>query len=282
MKKLTTILLALLFSGSAWALPIGNPIQASIIRDGTFWEGCCGDFCDPCLSWWEAWSFRVGFYGDYVFNYHMEVDRSGDDSTIHDTEIYTNAAYFALNLWDRLDVFTTLGASHIYITSPRSAFGNANNNWGFIDTETNFSWSVGLRGTLWECGCFGLGIEGQYFYTRPNINFVRSENGDPDYLSEEHLKLQEWQIGIGAAYQIYIASTTAFIPYMGVKWSHVWIDMHNFHSTQAGMTLFDLESERGFGYAIGVTLLGCSKVSVTVEGRFINEKAVYVDGQFRF
>jgi len=48
------------------------------------------------------------------------------------------------------------------------------------------------------------------------------------------------------------------------------------------LTFFNLRSERNFGYAFGLTLLGCNKTSVTVEARFIDEKALYVNGQFRF
>ena len=280
MKKLPATLLTILISGSAFALPIGNPWEASIMCDGIFREGYYADCRDPSINWCDAWSIRVGFYGDYVFNLHMKVD-GNENPTIHDTEIYTNAAYLAFNLWDRIDLFGTLGASHLYITTPRQPFVVVTNNkWFLIETETDFSWSIGLRGTIWECGCFALGGETQYFQTRPDINFVRAEDSDSEYINEI-LKYSEWQIGIGAAYRINIAScSTALIPYLGVKWNRAWIDMGDFSFI---FTRFlDLKKDRNFGYSVGVTLLGCNKGSVTVEGRFVNEKAVYVNGQFRF
>ncbi len=282
MKKIAALLTGLALSTCAYGLPIGNPWEAGLMRDGVFKEGHCASFCDPCVSWLDAWSVRIGFYGDYVYNYHMEVDRHNHRDNIHDTEIWTNAAYFALNLFDRFDFFATLGTSKFEIHTPRKAFGGAgDNNFVTIQTDTDFSWSLGIRATLWECGNLGLGAEAQYFSSNPNINYVKREGVAPDYRNEDDLEYQEWQIGFGAAYRINIAScATALIPYLGVKWGRAWIDLENIES--GGLTIYDLRSDKNFGYAFGMTLLGCNKASVTVEARYIDEKALYVNGQLRF
>jgi len=274
MKKLAATLLTFLISGSAFALPIGNPWEASIMCDGICWEGNCGDYCDPCLSLCDAWSFRFGFYGDYVFNHDMNCDTCEGKPTIHDVEFYTNAGYLAFNLWDRVDLFATLGATRIYIETNLGFIRPGDNARDFLETDTSFSWSVGGRGTIWECGCLGVGIEGQYFRSKPDINFVREENNSSVYMNGEKLKYHEWQVGLGAAYRINIAyCSTALIPYIGIKWNRAWLE---------DIDQDDFKSNRYFGYAIGATLLGCNKGSITVEGRFLNEKAVYVNGQVRF
>ena len=282
MKKLVAPLLTLLISSSAYALPIGNPWEASLMYNGVFWEGHCADYRDPCINWCDGLSVRLGFYGDYVFNRHMEVSRHEGHASIHDTEIWTNAGYVAFNMWDRFDIFATLGTTQLQIFTPQSAFSTNSNVFIRVETETDFSWSLGMRGTIWECGCFALGGEAQYFQTRPDINFTQLEAKDPLYSDKgEKLKFKEWQIGLGAAYRINITScVTAVIPYLGVKWGHTWIDMDD--KLIAGGHLFDLRNERDFGYAFGLTLLGCNKTSITVETRFIDEKALYVNGQFRF
>lgn len=276
MKKIAAALASLFLMGGLCALPIGNPSEASLLCDGVFMQGEC-----------DIWSIRAGFYGDYVYNDHMEVDRHGNHGSIHDTKIWTNAGYLAFNLYDRLDIFATLGASHLNIHTPRVVFGGSGlNNYVTIETDTDFSWSLGLRTTLWQCNCLGVGVEAQYFRACPQINYVKREGLDPVYPSNEHMKYQAWQVGIGASYRINIAScATALIPYLGIKVAQAWGDMGKFQSTlnsDTTFTFYDLRNERNVGYAFGLTLLGCNRSSVTVEARFVDEKALYVNGQLRF
>lgn len=281
MKKLFMTMVSVLACGAAFALPVGNPSDASLLCDGLIWEGHCGDPCDPCLTMCDSWSIRVGFYGDYVFNRHMEVDHdaSDHDHDIEHTEIYTNAGMIAFNVWDRFDIFATLGASTLYIDTNASAFGSANAGYRFeLETDTDFSWSLGARATIWECGCTSFGIEGQYFYTKPDIKRVTLGATTSNYLDGQHdAKYREWQIGIGVSHRINLLT-----PYIAVKWAHSKLDLDNAMITSPTATLWNLESKKVWGYAVGVSLVDCEKASLTVEGRFADEKAVHVNGQIRF
>ncbi len=280
MKKLYVTLLTFLACGSAYALPVGNPSDASLLCDGLLFEGHCGDPCDPCLSWLDAISIRVGFYGDYVFNRHMEVDRNEDDSDIEHTKLFTNAGYVAANIWDRLDVFATFGATNLFIDTNGSAFGIPAVGSRFVlETKSHFSWSAGVRGTIWECGCTSLGAEFQYFYTRPRVKRITEAALISDY-PDNFLtsKFYEWQFGVGFAHRINI-----FVPYIAVKWSRAHFKFDNARPAPLpGIILFDLENKKDWGYAVGVSLVDCEKASLTVEGRFGDEKAVHVNGQIRF
>ncbi len=145
MKKLFMTMVSVLACGAAFALPVGNPSDASLLCDGLIWEGHCGDPCDPCLTMCDSWSIRVGFYGDYVFNRHMEVDHdaSDHDHDIEHTEIYTNAGMIAFNVWDRFDIFATLGASTLYIDTNASAFGSAPQTLGRrVTLSTANAWTI--------------------------------------------------------------------------------------------------------------------------------------------
>ncbi len=289
MKKLAATILTLLISGSAFALPLGNPWEASLMCEGVFCAGEYPHYRDPCIGWCDAWSFRIGFYGDYVFNRRMELANSADSSSategssVRDTEIYTNAAYLALNFWDRLDLFATLGGTRIEISSFTSSFLATNNIADFIsETETAFSWSLGLRASLWECHCFQLGAEAQYFRSSPDVNFVRVVGEETFYQDDISVSYREWQIGLGISYRInIICCSTALLPYAGIKWGKAQINTDNFEFIP-NLPVSSLESEHATGYAIGVTLLGCNKGTVTVEGRFANEKAVHVNAQIRY
>lgn len=284
MKKLFMTMLTILTCGAAFALPVGNPSDASLLCDGLIWEGHCGDPCDPCLTWCDAFSIRFGFYGDYVFNRHLEVDTNQNDSVIEHSRVSTNAGFIAANFWDRFDVFSTLGVTNLFAETNASAFGSSLNGPRIeIEGNSHFSWSVGLRGTIWECGCTSLGAEGQYFSTHSDVRRVTVRAIDSFYPDQVDFKYREWQIGLGLSHRINI-----FVPYVAIKWSRAKVDFDNatFTSTTPGIagisTLFNLESRRDWGWAVGVSLVDCEKASLTVEGRFVDEKALYVSGQIRF
>lgn len=266
-------------------------MDASLYRSSLFLGGCyedhCCDPCDPCFSWCNAWSIRAGFYGDYVFDRHMELD-TRDHADLDDFEIFTNAGFVALNICDRLDIFATLGATSINLTANPKVFALDQDEALFLETETAFSWSIGGRLTIWSCDCWYFGIEGQYFYTKPDVERITAE-GFLIYPDDEiDLKYSEWQVGIGAAYLLQVGcSGISAIPYTGLKWSGSCGDFDDAGIfagsplTQPG-TLFDVENKKYWGWGLGMTLLFCDALSVTVEGRFADEKGVHVNGQFRF
>jgi major outer membrane protein len=271
-----------------FALPIGNPLDASWLCTGVFLEGTCCDPCTPGLSWCEAWSGRIGFYGDYVFNRHLKVSQNEQDSSIRRTELYTNAAYLAFNVWNRIEIFGSLGASKMRLQTPDSAFLRvAGPNYALnIDIDSHFSWSLGGRGTIWECGCFGIGVEGQYFCFKSAINYLDNNFTEPVYLEDADIRYEEYQIGFGATYQIPIVGCGTFVvPYVGVKWAHPRLDMGNYtilDSEDNLVTLFNLKRQKDFGYAVGLTLVGSSRWSFTAEARFVDELALHINTQFRF
>jgi major outer membrane protein len=294
MKKLVVTLLTILTCGAMQALPVENPGAASLFTNGMF---CNRDVCDPCFNWCDAWSIRIGFYGNYVYNRHLEAKTNGHD--IAKTTLFTNAGYLAFNICDRIDLFGTLGATTIAYTDtfvgPPSEFtpGVAVPNTVFVDTGLNeaFSWSVGGRVTLWESNCFMLGIEGEYFRTAPKYDYY---NGDfqvglvglDDFFSNIY---SEWQVGLGAAYTIFGRNPNfACIPYIAIKWS----DCDLAHSYEYVVDLIDreplqillpgMQAAKHWGYAVGATCVMSNCIGVTVEGRFGDEKALYVNGQFRF
>ncbi len=212
----------LLCSASALqALPVGNPAEPSLLIDGVMFEGLQGDPCDPCISFCDSISLRAGFYGDYVFDRSLKTDvnklftmgkafsGAAKDLTIadvpedsvsnvaygqhlHNAELYTNAAFLALNIWDRFDIFCTLGAMNGYIKGNSKAFNlvgvigdiddlantqkenvspNCQLNQAVVElyTDTAFAWSIGARAALWECGCASLGAEFQYAQSKPKV-----------------------------------------------------------------------------------------------------------------
>nr|ACG80795.1 major outer membrane protein [Chlamydia pecorum] len=294
MKKLlkSAFLSAAFFAGNAslHALPVGNPAEPSLLIDGTIWEGMSGDPCDPCATWCDAISLRVGFYGDYVFDRVLKTDvpkmfsmgpaptgSSPADSAspkerenpaygkhMHDAEWFTNAGYIALNIWDRFDVFCTLGATSGYFKGNSSSFNligligisgtdlsnklpNASISNGVVElyTDTTFSWSIGARGALWECGCATLGAEFQYAQSKPRVQELNVLSNVAQFtvhkpqgyvgqslplpiiagtsnatdLKNATINYHEWQVGAALSYRL-----NMLVPYIGVQWSRATFD----------------------------------------------------------
>lgn len=288
MKKLVLTMLTVLSSGAAIALPVGNPSDASSLTNGIFFENCggCNTSCNPCGSWIDSFSFRFGFYGDYVFNRHLRRRNSaggtGRGPVIERSTINTNAGYLALNFMNRFDVFTTLGVTRFHLDTNSSAFSTADGLRFHLDSHSNFSWSVGARLTIWECGCTALGIEGQYFAVNPEIdNLVVA---DTFTLSPGNFDINynEWQVGLGLSHRIGL-----LVPYVAVKYSrvHTRFTGTTFDIAALGETFIfpqRLRSDKRWGYAVGTTLVDFYKMNVTAEARFADEKALYVNAQIRF
>lgn len=280
MKKLVAITLTILSCGMAYALPLGNPAEASMLCDGIYFEGPCYSFCQPGITWCNAFSFRFGFYGDYVFNRHLECDENHIVDDIEDTELFTNAAYLVANYWDKLDFFVTLGASNFRICTNAFTFNGPNSQRFVLESETDFSWSVGVRLTFLQLGCTTLGAEGQYFFTKPHVTRVTvgdtNSNYPPNFIK---LKYQEWQFGFGVSHRIW-----NLVPYVGAKACGVKVDFGDALIPVGAsiLSLPDLDNRFIGGFVIGVSLVDCDRMALTVEARYPDEKALYANGQIRF
>lgn len=295
MKKLvTTTLLCLLTGGAAYSLPVGNPSEANLFTQGLWWGGCDCDFCDPCFCWFDAWDVRVGYYGDFVFNRHLEVDHEGTGRAhdIRETEINTNAGYFVLNICNVLDVFGTLGETRLRFQTNQDAWTTLSTNSDCVFlTDSSFSWSIGARAGLFSWKCFTVGIEGQYFRTHTDVTtFIDGVFNLYDYFNDNNeASYSEWQVGLGLSYMIKtVCPELAIVPYVATKWSRAHFRSkleftHQTGSETTGLfTLHNLKADKLWGFATGVTFTMCDSFGVTVEGRWCDEKALYVNGQFRF
>ncbi len=302
MKKQFMTMLAVLSCGAVQALPVGNPAAASLLCDGIFWEGHCGDMCDPCLTWCDAFSVRFGFWGDYQFNRYMETDDS-ESKDVDTTRVISNAAYLVGNFWDRFDIYATLGTTQlqfwgdqgIWQASGPSPVNQTGDALFHLTTNTNFAWSIGARGTIWECGCTSVGAEFQYLQSRPTLQFYDEYNNDvgTDERYRQHftaggygIKYLDWQVGLGIAHRINL-----LVPYVAVRWSGAKAYLGSAKLQSDGVqapgipnsaTLVDLKTNKYWGYAVGASLVDCEKMALTVEGGFASSIEASVIGEIRF
>lgn len=276
------IVAASLIHTACYALPLGNPQEASLLNCGAFNNypmaclGCRVDFV----------TVRVGFYGDYVFNRHLKAKTpSGKWKSLHETRLMTNAAVIAVDILNRGEFFSTLGGTNLSLKSRAVSLGSTSTLDFLLETQTRFSWSVGGNVILWKCGSFSLGIEGQYFNYRPKLKEVRFETMDVLYPSRTvRVKYDEWQLGAGIAYSFFISDSATCVPYIGVEGAAAYGTFGEFlfAETIDSVMLPHFRSDRNVGYALGLSLVGCGTWQITAEARFINETACHVSADFRF
>lgn len=292
MKKIFPIILSLLSASAVYALPVGNPIDASLYTDGIFW---CNNYdeCDPCPSLCSSFSMRIGFWGDYVFDRHMETDKPGNtatrsfqnNSTIQKFSIYKNQGVLVFNWADWWDIWGLVGAANFSQISPALDLGNVRGTTIMLYSPT-ISYGAGSRMTLWNCGCFGLGIEGQYFGAQPKLNSYEFViDGITNYVTGAKASTYtEWQVGLGASYRVE-GYGNSLVPYIAVKFAGATLTQNNTayaSSTGDILTQGNLCNQKSTGFAVGMTATSADKVGITVEGRFADETAVFVNGQIRF
>ncbi|MBS0623988.1 MAG: hypothetical protein JSS62_05130 [Verrucomicrobia bacterium] len=292
MKKLAFVGLLCLPGMLAWALPISNPIDASLYTHSTWSRRTCRDICDPAFSWYDAMDVRIGFYGDYVFNRYLQVNNSTNQpgNCVDTTTIFTSAGTVTANIYNIIDVYGVFGATHLNINTNAKLFLNSAPIAGVsvvnLDFRPNFSWSAGGRWTVVNCSCFGLGMEGQYF--RTNVRLNSSYDGvSITYFNNDNTAIySEWQAGVGASCRFNNCYPgLSLVPYAGVKWAGANLSLPTITYADINsntFTLRNLHSSKLWGYALGVTATLNSMFGVTVEGRWADESAVYAESQLRF
>lgn len=290
MKKLLLPFVLFILCSSIFALPVGNPSESNMLCRGLFCRGkppSC-----PTLHIWDDFSYRMGYYGDFVFNRlirNHDSDNSNNSEHIKNCRILTNAAYLDLNVWKGFDIFGTLGATNFSYSGNQFAFGPITiPSSGCIRAETAnaFSWSVGVRGILYEWCGMQLGMEGQFFQSELKLKKLKF-NHDSTLLVRNGLhtygQCTEMQVGIGISRRF-----KAFLPYIAAKWSEFEVVWRNnpspitFPNSDLSLSIHDLRGRKHWGMAVGCSLISCNLAALTLEGRFIDENALYVNAQFRF
>jgi major outer membrane protein len=266
------ILLALKIT--AQGLPGGNPSEPNLFI-------CAPDCTLTTLC--DCFVFGCGFYGDYVFDRHLRTVTGRDIDT---TKLFTNAAYFSASFRERAEIFTALGVSRLSLNTSLAPFNAIDPHPLFeMETQSDFSYSMGARALLLRYRCLAIGLEGQYFSTEPNIKRLYIAAGAvsyPGYSLITHYS--EWQVGLGAGYRY----NPYFVPYVAIKYARAYWKLADGKNviieSNTNTFLYNLNNQKNIGYCIGLTFCPLieERLAVTVEARFASEKALYVNGLIQF
>lgn len=219
---------------------------------------------------------QAGFYGDYVLNRYLKTDvdlTSYFPNTIQNaplvnpavnvaynqkmtqSQMFTNAGLITVNIFQKLNVFGSFGATSAYIKGPSTAFNMSgvltepftagttglsdaiNNSVVEFHTRESFSWSVGGHAVIFHHKNLSFGIETQYFKNESIINelnvlsnYAQFYQTNPKGFSKSLIKKNVLPAGnpttkasvnytewqVGAGFSLNIKS---LVPYIGLKWS---------------------------------------------------------------
>ncbi len=258
-----TLLTTLFISSALYSLAVYNPGAPAFETDGVF-------FCDDC----NCWAFKLGYRGDYVFDRYLQ---SGT-TLAFPARIFTNAGVLTLNLLERLDVYGYAGVSESDLTLYTT------DTWTSVHDKSKFSWGLGAKLVVWECtwgrcGTTYAGIDAQYAWLEHPHSYavteLSSEGSTIDIAIPGDFRAywREWQFALGITHKF------SFIaPYAAIKWSSVLVPTND----EVTAIPEKLESQRHFGYLLGVTLVDVGRMTVSAEVRFCDEKAAAVNAEFRF
>ncbi len=260
MKKLYLFLLCLCsLSSSAQALYFGNPAEADLIEEGFFMP-------DDAIM-----KVKLGYIGDIVFDRRLKA-YAGAAGNLNNFSFRANQGLLTLVFIDRIEAFGSVGAAKFnFVFHPRPDHPRRE-----YQSFERVTWGTGLRGTLFQINHVTVGMEGGFQWANPHFRLDAFDV--PLYNAPSRMKYREWQLGIGATYQI-----DDFFPYVGVKYSYVKGKMIAPRiSAQVPHAHFNLRSRDHFGIVLGCTLTTGKIFDITAESRLIDEESVSFAGNIKF
>lgn len=227
-------------------------------------------------------SFRFGYYGDFVFDRYLENNLKIKTDR---TRMITNAGYLVFGM-KGAEIFATIGESRLSIFSPAISFSQGQSfpeDSAIVDIafHDNLSWSVGGRYQFFHYRCLGLGVAGQYFQTKPHLDYF---NVLDNFQITNNIctNWKEWQVGLGCSLDFASPFPVfAWSLYSAVKYSHCAVRGNMPLMLASSISLLDADlflpnfhSRKNIGLAIGATAVMNTKVGVTVEASFFDTSAV--------
>lgn len=264
MKKLLVVVAFVLSASATYAGPAGNPSAPQLIEEGFFISR-------------DSWmNFRIGYEGSFITDGRMK-QRTESSGRVDNFRQEYNAGTFTLNILERVDVFGVFGSARMKADWRISlALGAAR-----IETQSKyqFLWAVGGNILLFDWGNTGLGIAGRFTWTNPSLEWPTS-NGTGFATNGAKFRYYQWQVDLALSHRIDI-----FIPYVGIKFSGARARIRTLTSipiANNGAGSIHMRNRDYVGAVIGTTLTSGKYFMLNIEGRFVDEEAVSITGEFRF
>lgn len=256
-------LLVFLFSPAIlFATYFGNPALPKLQSDGLF---------KSPPSWY---CLRIGYMTDYLYSQRYRdtyaISSLSNPSSV--IKLSTDAATLTLDFKNYFDITALIGSSELQID--QSVF-----------TKRQLSWGIGSKWLLYQTGSLTCALDLKYFESEQKPLYFVSDGYAYNVISNFHLNYAEIQAALGAAYR-----TKTLAPYFYLTYLYSKIDPTPY-SVIVRIPFFDFSADassrsitgmRRWGLAVGGTVIGGKKGSLTIESRFFNQNAINVSGEVRF
>ncbi|MBI5893389.1 MAG: hypothetical protein HZB79_07035 [Deltaproteobacteria bacterium] len=255
--------------------------------------------------------FSLGVEYDGVFNRDLKF-KSGNSSktaggvtvsvpypstgdSIKDMKLESNRIFIkgTLGLHPNIDLFLKLGMADAKWKYKYVSPGETDEKNEF-DGDYDFVYGGGIKAKIFESsGGLRVMVDGQYLRYEVDGDFkvdgkdlaqIIIDDGATTASYNSKTKIQEWQVAL------YVNQTFGqFSPYAGVKYSDVTAKSEtNFSRIDGGVALSGkldekAEADNNFGIIVGADIyLIPNRLSVNIEGRFIDETAGTIGVNYRF
>lgn len=275
-------------SGIAMAMPSDGDLNTAQLK-GTIGEAV--GLNQPIDLGWGPIAIGFGATGDFV------LDRSLEGTADLEEEWYGGNIYF--DPIDRVHLNLFVGAARIQAGS--LSIDNNTATKVEMESETNLAGGGSGKVDIYEFSVLdSVGITGHppmAFFATGGYRYTNLDADSASPLSNHTLvldtnfELQEWQAGGGVSQRINWGGF-GWVFYVGGKYSDVDLDVGGTtkytpnvvgNGPTETVTTGDLESGDVVGVFCGLQILGWEdRFSVAVEGRFVDETAVSVNGRLRW
>jgi len=223
----------------------------------------------------------VGLDNEYIFGKDWKFKSAtvlSANSTIKDIE--TEKGYYAgmkaaYGLLDNLDVYVRLGAAD-YEVKGQIFTGSTPGDKLKFDTDTDFAYGLGLKGTYPLKNDWLLGCDLQYRRSKHEAEHKSTPvSGAEETTTYKSFVQQEWHIAPYLARKI-----GSFVPYLGVRYSDAKLEIKNPASSDFGEV--EQEADDNVGVFLGTDYKMGETCSLNLEGRFIDETAMSAGISWKF
>lgn len=262
LKKNARLAAALLIPTTLKATFFANPALPALETDGIVKSPPSG-FC-----------FRLGYMADNLYrqSYHEEFQIDGAAISTSHAKLTTNAATITLNYKNWLDLNALAGCAQMQIDHD-------------IYTKQQLAWGIGAKFLVFQTGSIFVGLDLKYFQSNQKPVYLSSAGYAYNIRSNFKMNYLEQQAAIGIAYRTQMISPYIYASYLYSKISPepmtLVVRMPTYDGYAQSYSSSVIDKHR-WGMALGATIVGGCKGSVTLESRFFNQNALNVSGEVRF
>lgn len=243
-----------------------------------------------------AWPVGLGATGDFVLDRTLDLeDTDGRDLPEEDMESTWYGGNIYLDLLENVHLNFFIGVVDIELGSV--AINNNNTTKLAIETDSDLAGGGSGKVDIYSFPVFAeqpnmwLFATGGYRYGQADVDSVVRGTTPASAFGME-VEVSEWQAALGLSQRFdHWIEGIAFVPYGGVKYNDVDVNVTGFARFPLGVgnpinenvKTGHRESDGVVGVFAGLTLLTWDdRIAATVEGRFVDETAVSVNGHLRW